>query len=67
MSVSFSYRTVHSVDAKTKAEILESAKRTNQEREWWCEPLAFFDHPEYPDSLAGDTKLFLLGFSRSGR
>lgn len=65
MSVSLSYRSCLPVNAAAKAAIVQEAGRLNSEREWWCEGINFFDHPEYRGLLSGDTKLFLVGYSTS--
>lgn len=63
MSVSLSYRTRSPIYTVAKAAIVQEAARLNSEREWWCEGINFFDHPDYQGFLNGDTKLFLIGYS----
>lgn len=61
MGVSLSYWTITAVDPRVRRQIEDEAGEI--ERDWWCEPLHFFDWPGKP-GLAGDTKLFFAsGYS----
>jgi hypothetical protein len=64
MSVSLSYVP----EAKVSPEITELLFRSAQaiQFNWWAEGVHFFDDPRVPGTVAGDTKLFLLGDETTG-
>jgi hypothetical protein len=56
MGVSLSYWATSRVPDAVASAIKADAERVNATRDWWCEPLLFFDWPETGSNLAGDTK-----------
>jgi len=60
MSASIGYHTIQPVAAEQKMMILKSIEDLTLDYEWWAEPMIFYDHPDYPGHLCGDTKLFCL-------
>lgn len=69
MGVSLSYWTVDQVDPETKRKILADTNELYSSHDWWSEPIIFFDSwipAEGGKELAGDTKLFLDGYRKSG-
>jgi hypothetical protein len=59
MGVSLTYETESAVSASARQEIIAAAKELVLSREWWCEPFIFFEHPNEPERLIGDSKLFI--------
>lgn len=64
MGVSFTYRTNESVSDETRASITEEAN--SMKRSWTTtESIIFFDDPECPDRLTGDSKIFIEGLAET--
>jgi hypothetical protein len=59
--MSISYTSEQSVTEAVRASI--SGDPALQSRDWWCESVNFFDNPNTPGRLSGDTKLMLIGYS----
>ncbi|MGK0240902.1 MAG: hypothetical protein ACI92G_004393 [Candidatus Pelagisphaera sp.] len=51
------YTSEDEFDADYKAALYADAKEIAAERQWWKEPLSFFEDPNEPDLLTGSTKL----------
>jgi len=67
MGVSLSYWATSRVPDTVASAIKAEAARVNATRDWWCEPLVFFDWPETGSNLAGDTKPLFAGlYGRPG-
>jgi hypothetical protein len=56
MGVSLSYWATSRVPDAVASAIKADAARVNGTRDWWCEPLCFFDWPQSGSNLAGNTK-----------
>lgn len=62
MSTSISYISASNVPPAVRTAIMAESQLIN--RDWWCESIAFFEDPSAREQLSGNTKLFLLGYSR---
>ncbi len=51
------YTSEDEFDADYKAALYADAKEIASERQWWSEPLSFFEDANEPDLLTGSTKL----------
>jgi len=60
MSTSLSYQTTSTVAEEVRDQICSYINSLASKYEWWCEPVCFFDDPNYPNFVKGNTKLFLL-------
>lgn len=63
MGISLDYSTVDPVDPTTSAAIMEHVARIVGKRDWWCEPINFFESGENDGRLYGGNKIFLPGYS----
>ncbi len=60
MSTSLSYETTSPLTDDIRNQIRAHIDSLASDYEWWCEPICFFDDPNKPRFLTGNTKLFLL-------
>ena len=63
MGVSLSYTSTPDINRDQRSSILSEAREVNGRRQWWCESINFFDDPNNPNRLSGDTKVFLTGYT----
>jgi hypothetical protein len=59
MGISLTYEPAGDLGALERHAVLADAQQLAESREWWCEPVCFLD----PETLAGDTKIFLPGYT----
>ncbi len=60
MSTSLSYETTSPLTHHIRDRIQIRIDSLASNYEWWCEPICFFNDPNKPTHLSGNTKLFLL-------
>ncbi len=60
MAASIIYRSASVVQDDISSQVKDYISESTQGYEWWCEPITFFDHPEFPGRLYGASKLFCL-------
>jgi hypothetical protein len=60
MSASLTYATATPVDDARRSAILAFIKEDTAGYQWWSESIAFYDDPNRPDHVVGNTKLFVL-------
>lgn len=60
MGASLSYSSKSPVPASIRSIIVDFLVEESSKREWWAEPLAFFESPQLRGHIVGDTKLFCL-------
>ena|SRR5215813_3327107 len=62
MGVSLGYATVQPVTDDVRKLVTQAADELSRGRDWWTEPIHFFDDSERPGCLVGNSKLFRAGF-----
>lgn len=60
MGASMGYRTTTPIPEVLATKVLSDIKKFTEGYEWWAESITFFDHPNFPGHLCGDTKLFCM-------
>jgi hypothetical protein len=60
MSASLTYATAHPLKRAARSRILAFVKRDTDGYQWWAESMLFYDDPQRPDHLVGNTKLLTL-------
>jgi len=58
MGVSLGYATVQPVTDDVRKFVTQAADELSRGRDWWTEPIHFFDDSERPGCLIGNSKLF---------
>src|SRR4051794_28237143 len=59
MGVPLSDTTAEPVRPEVRRAVEADARRPNKGPDWWAENLIFFRHPDRPEHLTGDTKVYL--------
>ena len=60
MSSSLSYESYAPLAEDVRSSVTAHIESAAGDYDWWCEPIHFFDRPDLPEHLTGNTKLFLL-------
>ncbi|MEM7479407.1 MAG: hypothetical protein AAF483_30860 [Planctomycetota bacterium] len=60
MGTSLGYNVTDAVNAEVRNQVVAFLESASEQRNWWAESIILFDHPEKPDLICGDTKLFCL-------
>ncbi|MBX6316052.1 MAG: hypothetical protein IRY99_24535 [Isosphaeraceae bacterium] len=54
------YNTVAPVADDVRSSLCEFITQSTAGHQWWAESILFYDDPQHPGHLVGDTKLFVL-------
>jgi len=62
LGVSLCYATTQPVTNEVREFLERAANEVKRGRDWWAEPIHFFDDWDRPDCVVGNSKLFRPGF-----